>query len=356
MAGQTINVVSAPGASDANAAIYTIDATSVAQHNTSDPNYPDSFVFSDGLVRIDGFGVGTVTAFSYSNHELYLYGRGGLGGTELAIPFDDHSPAIPGQHLEVSRLGNTLYVTEGTVHMPAGATPLDGRADQPDPPAAQPTRPDQPTTPVVTNPPTTQPQPPDDITRFGHATIYDTTTQAYIGDHYSYPYMGPVAGLQYDCEPITPDSLNITARADSMFIKTSAGNDAIALQGGTNVVDAGGGSNFVTGASGFDTFYLDARSIPAASSAAGPVPGAIWDTIESFNAGDAATLFGIGPSAAFSWQRDGGAVGHTGLTLHAIKQNGTTASLTLAGIDNGSHLQLSFGSTGGANYLYVKAV
>lgn len=197
--------------------------------------------------------------------------------------------------------------------------------------------------------PVTQPPVPQIV------SVHDNTTGADLPDTSS-PYTGPVAGVASQFINVTPDNLNVMAKADNVFIKTGAGNDAVALHGGTNVVDAGGGSNFLTGADGFDTFFLDARAIPPASSAAGPVPGAIWDTIENFGTGDAATLFGVGPGAAFSWQRDGGAAGHTGLTLHAIKQNGTTASLTLAGIDNGSHLQLSFGQTGGANYLYVKAV
>ena len=202
--------------------------------------------------------------------------------------------------------------------------------------------------PVVTQPDPQQPAP-------QVVAVHDNTTGADLPDTSS-AYTGPVSGVSSQYMNITPDNLNVAAKADSLFIKTGAGDDAIAVHGGTNVVDAGGGSNFLTGAAGFDTFFLDARNIPAASSAAGPVPGAIWDTIEQFNSGDAATLFGVGPGAAFSWQRDGGAAGHTGLTLHAIKQNGTTASLTLAGIDNGSHLALSFGQTGGANYLYVKSV
>ena len=210
----------------------------------------------------------------------------------------------------------------------------------------------QPATPVVTNPPTTQPG----ILRQGYATIYDTTTQAYIADSYSHPYTGPVAGLQYDCEPITPDSLNITARENSMFIKTGSGNDAVALLGGTNVVDAGTGSNFLTAGGGFDTFFLDARNIPTAASAAGPVPGAIWDTIQGIVSGDAATIWGVTPGTALDWQKNQGAVGHTGLTLHANMPNGAEASLTLAGIDNKGSLSLSYGSSGGSSYLYVKVV
>ena len=246
--------------------------------------------------------------------------------------FDDLSPeAANGSHIEIGRVAGQrgLYLTEGELHKPSGGDLIPG---------------------TIVN------APPADITRQGYATIFDTTTQAYIGDHYSHPYTGPVAGLQYDCEPITPDSLAITARENSMFIKTSSGNDAIALLGGTNVVDAGTGSNFLTSGGGFDTFFLDARNVPAASSAAGPVPGAIWDTIQGFGHGDAATIFGIGPGTALAWQPNEGAVGHTGLTLHANLPNGSEASLTLAGVADRSHLSLSYGSTGGASYLYVKSV
>ena len=184
---------------------------------------------------------------------------------------------------------------------------------------------------------------------------HDNTTGADLPDTSS-PYTGPVAGISSQFIDITPDNLNVTAKADNLFIKTGAGNDAIALHGGTNVADAGGGSNFLTSGSGFDTFFLDARNIPPAASAAGPVPGAIWDTIQNFGHGDAATLWGIGPGTALAWQRNEGAVGHTGLTLHAIAPNGATTSLTLAGVDNTSHLALSYGQSGGANYLYVNAI
>lgn len=184
--------------------------------------------------------------------------------------------------------------------------------------------------------------------------VHDTTTGADLPDTFS-AYTGPVAGIVSQFIAITPDHLNVTAKADNLFVKTGSGDDAVALHGGTNVVDCGTGSNFVTCADGFDTVFLDARNIPAASSAAGPVPGAIWDTIQSFGHGDAATLWGISPGTALVWQKNEGAVGHTGITLHANLLNGSTASLTLAGIDSKAGLGLSYGSSGGANYLYVKA-
>lgn len=189
-----------------------------------------------------------------------------------------------------------------------------------------------------------------------NVAVHDNTTGTDLPDTSS-AYTGPVSGVSSQLIAITPDNLNITAKADNLFIKTGAGNDAIALHGGTNVVDAGSGSNFLTGAAGFDTFFLDARNIPAQTSAAGSVPGAIWDTLEQFGAGgDAVTLWGVGRAAALSWQTNQGAVGHTGLTLHANKANGTEASITFAGIDSRAGLSLSYGNSGGVDYLYVKAI
>ena len=189
-----------------------------------------------------------------------------------------------------------------------------------------------------------------------NVAVHDNTTGTDLPDTSS-AYTGPVSGISSQFMDITPDNLNVTAKANNLFVATGAGNDAIALHGGTNVVDAGSGSNFLTGAAGFDTFFLDARNIPAQTSAAGPVPGAIWDTLEQFGAGgDAATLWGVGRAAALSWQTNQGAVGHTGLTLHANKANGTEASITFAGIDSRAGLSLSYGNSGGVDYLYVKAV
>jgi hypothetical protein len=327
MSGQTVKVISAPNASDAAAATYTIDATSVINRTPVDPNYPDSIVFSDGVVKIDGLGGpygGTdATNFSYINHELYIDSRGGLGGVLLAIPFDDQSPAIPGQHLEVSSLGSSLYVTEGTLHEPAGATLLPGGADQPSaiPPSQAP---------------------------------FLVASGGNSGPQAGTAYTGPVSGITTQLITGSDAPTTVDALVLGVFIHTGAGNDAVALRGGTNVVDAGTGSNFLTAGGGFDTFFLDARNIPAAGSAAGPVPGAIWDTIQNIVSGDAATIFGIGPGTALDWQKNEGAVGHTGLTLHANLPNGSEASLTLAGIDSKAGLSLSYGSVGGSPYLYVK--
>lgn len=281
--------------------------------------FKGAIYLDDSTIHLNGLDA--ATDYDLSNGILSIY-----GGADDAL-LDTLRLSGDSSTFAVTHNGSQVNVVEtGGAATAAAGTTLAQHVTPPNP-----------------QPPTTQ-----------NVVAHDNTTGADLPDTSS-SYTGPVAGIASQFMNITPDNLNIAAKADSLFIKTGAGNDAIALHGGTNVADAGGGSNFLTGAGGFDTFFLDARNIPAASSAAGPVPGAIWDTIQEFGAGDAATLFGVGPGAAFSWQRDGGAAGHTGLTLHATKQNGSTASLTLAGIDNGSHLQLSFGSTGGASYLYVKA-
>jgi len=332
MAGQTINVISAPNASDADAATYTIARSDGVY-------YPDNIVFNDGVLKVTGltynsseFGqnLTSVTDYYYDGKNLTFDAHGNLFER---IPLADQSPASQGTHLQVSQLGDTFYVTEGALHLPAGATPVPASGS-----VAPPTGSD----------PVTLPAAPQNV------TVHDTTTNTDLPDTSS-AYTGPVAGITSQFIAITPDNLNIAAKADNLFIKTGAGNDAVALHGGTNVVDGGTGSNFITGGSGADTIFLDARNIPPAASAAGPVPGAIWNTIQEFGPGDAATFWGVTPGTALVWQKNEGAVGHTGLTLHANLLNGSTASLTLAGIDNKAGLSLSYGSSGGSSYLYVKS-
>ncbi len=80
------------------------------------------------------------------------------------------------------------------------------------------------------------------------------------------PYVGPVAGLQWEYITTTSDSLDIAATTPKGFIHTGSGNDAIDLShaGGTNVVDGSTGSNFLVGGTGNDTFFVDDRSATAA--------------------------------------------------------------------------------------------
>lgn len=278
--------------------------------------------FADSLLILAGLG--NASSYDEANGQLTIYG---VGDTVIdQVKFNDVSPEKTGITVRLNAQGEVLIVEQGTKVTTGTSSLSDTVLTQHAPAVAAP---------VV--------------------LIHDTTTNTDVPDTFSHSYTGPVAGLQTELIDITSDNLNITAKEDNLFIKTGAGNDAISLHGGTNVVDAGGGSNFLTSGGGFDTFFLDARNIPAAASAAGPVPGAIWDTIQGFGHGDAATLWGIGPGTALVWQKNEGAVGHTGLTLHANLPNGSEASLTLAGIDNRSNLSLNYGISGGSIYLYVKS-
>ena len=172
-----------------------------------------------------------------------------------------------------------------------------------------------------------------------------------------------MAGIATQFISLSSDSLAITAITPNQFIHTGAGNDAVQLLSGINVVDGGTGSNFLTSGTGsgsFDTFFLDARNIATNASAAGPVPGSIWNTIANFHSGDAVSLFGTTGRTGLSWQLDEGAVGHKGLTLHATMGNGSEASVTFAGLTSLSQLTVSTGNTGSIGtgnspYVYIKA-
>lgn len=312
------------------ATITTTDSTQASINDTR--NFHGTVNFNDGFLAMDGLTIGTlgrgypdtdVTGWKLSHGVLTLSTATGIAAQ---FAFNDLSATADTVGIQIVKVaGNSsFYVTEGPQRAPGSGTQIPGYVDH---------------TPAA-------PQ---------NVAVHDNTTGADLPDTSS-AYTGPVVGVQNQFINITPDNLNITAKTDSLFIKTGSGNDAVAVRSGTNVVDCGAGSNFITGGSGFDTVFLDARNIPAAASAAGPVPGAIWDTIENFGPGDAATFWGIGTAAALSWQKDQGAVGHTGITLHANKQNGTEASLTLAGIDSKNGLSLSYGQSGGVDYLYVRAV
>ncbi len=186
-------------------------------------------------------------------------------------------------------------------------------------------------------------------------SVLDTSTaQAIVPEAES--YSGPVAGLQSQYIDITSDSLNITVSTPNWFIHSGGGMDAIAVSSGTNVLDGGTGSNFLTGGSGSDTFYVDDRGQTSD----------IWSTINNFHSGDAATVWGVTSSDfALSWVDGQGAVGYTGLTLHATAAGVPTASLTLAGFSSADltdgKLTVSFGTTAasgglpGTNYMYVHA-
>jgi hypothetical protein len=87
----------------------------------------------------------------------------------------------------------------------------------------------------------------------------------------------------------------------------------------------------------------------------------IWSTVNGFQQGDAATIFGITPNAFnTSWFSGQGAAGYTGLTLHATAPNEPTASLTLVGYSSADpqdgRLSVNFGAEqDGTPYMYVFA-
>jgi hypothetical protein len=180
--------------------------------------------------------------------------------------------------------------------------------------------------------------------------MHDTTTNMDVPDTLSNLYRGPVAGLQTEFIDVTTHSVNIAAIAPNLFVHTGSGNDAVALLSGTNVVDGGTGSNFLSGGTGTDTFFVDAR-------------GAVqdtWSTITKFHSGDAVTLWGVSPGTnLLRWSDGGGAVGYTGLTLHASAAGRSTASITLVGFSQADiasgTLTTSFGHNGGGDYLYIHA-
>jgi len=152
------------------------------------------------------------------------------------------------------------------------------------------------------------------------------------------PYIGVVAGLEWQFIHLTPENLAITAAGPNWFIRTGAGDDAIAAHSGRNVLDGGGGSNFLTGGSGADVFFVDVRD-PA-------VP--VWSTLAAFDAGDISTMWGVSTDTFdLTWHDNLGATGHTGLTLVATAPGLPTAAVTLAGYSradlDAGRLQVAFG-------------
>ena len=164
-------------------------------------------------------------------------------------------------------------------------------------------------------------------------------------------YAGPVGGVEKELILLTSENLAIAVAGANWFIRSDSGDDAIAVAGGTNVLDGGTGSNFLTGASGFDTFFVDARGAT--------LP--IWSTVNDFGKGDAATLWGVAESThTLTWLDNQGAEGFKGLTLHASAPGRPTASLTLPGYDlanKAGALTVLFGfePVSGSNYMYVLA-
>ncbi len=149
------------------------------------------------------------------------------------------------------------------------------------------------------------------------------------------------------------DSMVFSTQAPNVFIHAGSGNDAIQVASGQNVLDGGLGSNFLTGGTGHDTFFTDART-----------PGAAWDTIRNFHAGDAVTLWGFANGvSAYRWDATlAGAVGSQGATLRANivggagrTGNGIDASITFTGLSlqQAHSLQVTTGTQTSGTYLYI---
>ena len=214
-------------------------------------------------------------------------------------------------------------------------------------------------TPAAAKPPVTLVQPPPPPASGVEQFLVTNITTGVSDWQNGQAYNGPVAGLQNQFVTVTTDNVNITATKPNSFIHTGSGNDAIDLSlfggtgSGTNVVDGGSGSNFIIASlfSNADTFFIDNRVATADT----------WSTVSNFHKGEAATIYGVTPSATtLDWEDGQGAAGFTGLTLHAIEQGKPIASLTLPGyskadLSNG-RLGLSFGNdpTSGSSYLYIQ--
>jgi len=271
----------------------------------------------DGTITLKNL---TADSYSYDSNALTLY-KGGAAVDTLRL-HNTTTNGLPGA--QVAPLFVTQNGSDIDVFSEAGVTPSNHL-------------------PLVQQPPQ----------HVASVAIFDTTTNSAVPDTLSQPYTGPVSGLQQQYINVTPDSLNITASAPNMFIHTGGGNDAIALLSGTNVADGGDGSNFLTGGMGTDTFFVDGRGITSD----------VWSTVNGFHSGDAATLWGISPTAdTLVWKDNGGAAGYTGLTLSAFsKSGGPNASITLAGFSTADlapsgRLLVAYGHDTASNsdYLYVK--
>jgi hypothetical protein len=215
-------------------------------------------------------------------------------------------------------------------------------------PAPTPTPAPTPPAPTPTPTPTPAPVPPPAPAPPSLAVL-DTTTGQAASPVYQ-PYTGPVAGLQSQYINITSDNLNVSVSTPNWFLHSGSGEDAIAANSGTNVLDGGTGSNFLTGGIGTDTFFVDDRAATAD----------IWSTVVGFLAGDAATIWGVTPQDfSLTWADGQGAIGNTGLTLHATAPGRPTASLTLAAYSSADlsdgRLGVSFGNVDGNAYMYVHA-
>jgi Ca2+-binding RTX toxin-like protein len=114
------------------------------------------------------------------------------------------------------------------------------------------------------------------------------------------------------------------------------------------VLDGEGGSNFLVGGNGNDTFLVNDLYAKRPS----------WTTMEGFHVGDAATIWGLTPNDfQLSWLDNGGAAGHTGLTLYATSARKPEIAVTIAGASiadiSSGRLDVQFGTVSGQNYMEI---
>ena len=163
-------------------------------------------------------------------------------------------------------------------------------------------------------------------------------------------YVGGVNYLSSQFSLTGAGDVTLLALSPNAFLTTGAGMDAIQVTGGNNVLDGGSGSNWLVGGTGqgSDTFFTDAT-----------LPGATWDTILNFHAGDAVTLWGFAPgSSTYSWlpQVDG-AAGHQGATLALdMHGHGSNAQVTFSGVSlaTAQRYLVGAGTQGRGDYLSVR--
>lgn len=159
--------------------------------------------------------------------------------------------------------------------------------------------------------------------------------------------------LQWQYIWASPEGVSIATQVPNVFLHGGPGQDALRVATGRNVLDGGTGSNYLVGGSGVDTFFTDARGTAV-----------VWNTIDNFHAGDAATLWGFVPGlSTYHWEDAvDGAIGAKGATLRANitggpgrSGDGIDASITFAGltVDQAKQLNVATGTQPAGTYLYL---
>jgi hypothetical protein len=145
-------------------------------------------------------------------------------------------------------------------------------------------------------------------------------------------YSGPVTHLNYELIGAAGDEVVIGTGSND-FINTLGGTDAADAGAGDDVLDGGTGSNFLNGGAGTDVFFLDGRG--------GTVT---WSTVADWQAGEQLSVWGYRPGVSkLTWEREAGAYGFKGLTMHAdLDSNGTIdTSVTWTGLSSRDQLPSS---------------